>query len=111
MLLLRIHRTTRMNESMEHLPQPVDGWWLYVLLCVNGRLYVGIARDVDARFIAHRAGKGAMFTRINAPERILARAWQPTQSAALRAEHALKKLTREQKLAWVALQGAVTDAG
>ena len=27
-----------------------DAWWLYVLLCANERLYVGIARDVDARF-------------------------------------------------------------
>jgi putative endonuclease len=50
-----------------------DAWWLYVLLCANDRLYVGIARNVDARFEAHRAGKGAIYTRLNAPVRIVAR--------------------------------------
>jgi putative endonuclease len=95
-----------MTVSIDQDPQQDNGWWLYVLLCENGRLYVGIAKDVEARFNAHCAGKGAMFTRLNAPRRILARAWQPSQSAALRAEYALKKLSREQKLAWVALQAA-----
>lgn len=80
----------------------VDPWWLYVLLCANDRLYVGIAKDVDLRFELHRAGKGAIYTRLNAPVRILARQQQPSRSAALKAEYALKRLTRRQKLTWVA---------
>jgi putative endonuclease len=80
-----------------------DAWWLYVLLCANERLYVGIAKDVDARFEAHRCGKGAFYTRLNAPVRVLAQQRHASQSAALRAEYALKQLTRKQKLAWVAL--------
>jgi putative endonuclease len=84
-----------------------DVWWLYVLLCANDRLYVGIARNVDLRFQVHRAGKGAFYTRLNAPVRILARQAQPSRSAALKAEYALKRQTRQQKLSWVE---ALTDA-
>lgn len=88
-------------------PQPddsetMDAWWLYVLLCANERLYIGIAKDVDVRFEIHCSGKGAFYTRLNAPVRILARQLQPSRSAALRAEYALKRLSKKQKLSWVA---------
>ena len=75
-------------------------WWLYVLECEGGVLYTGIAKDVDTRFEAHRNGAGAMFTRLNRPVRILGRALLHTRSQALRAEFALKQLTRAAKLAW-----------
>ena len=78
------------------------GWWLYVLECRGGILYTGIARDVDARFAAHLAGTGAAFTRLNPPLRILARTSLPTRSAALRAEHAFKQVSRADKLRWCA---------
>ena len=84
-----------------------DAWWLYVLLCTNERLYVGIARDVDARFALHCSGKGAFYTRLNVPLRVVARQRHESRSAALRAEYALKQLSKRQKLAWVgALAGA-----
>ena len=79
-----------------------DAWWLYVLLCANERLYVGIARDVDARFALHCSGKGAFYTRLNVPLRVMARQRHESRSAALRAEYALKQLSKRQKLAWVA---------
>jgi putative endonuclease len=79
-----------------------DEWWVYILLCANERLYVGIARDVEQRFAVHCAGKGAFYTRLNAPVRVLARQRQPSRSAALKAEYALKQLSRPRKLAWVA---------
>jgi putative endonuclease len=79
-----------------------DAWWLYVLLCANERLYVGIARDVDARLALHCSGKGAFYTRLNVPLRVMARQRHESRSAALRAEYALKQLSKRQKLAWVA---------
>jgi len=79
-----------------------DAWWLYVLLCANDRLYVGIARNVEARFEAHCAGKGAIYTRLNAPVRIVARQRHASKGAALRAEYALKQLSKAQKQSWIA---------
>jgi putative endonuclease len=56
-----------------------------VLLCANERLYVGIARDVDARLALHCSGKGAFYTRLNVPLRVMARQRHESRSAALRA--------------------------
>lgn len=78
----------------------MNTWWLYVLECRGGVLYTGIATDVEARFAKHVAGSGAMFTRLNRPVRILARLALPTRGDALRAEYALKQLSREAKLRW-----------
>jgi putative endonuclease len=79
-----------------------ETWWLYVLECQGGVLYIGIAKDVDTRFEAHLKGAGAMFTRLNRPVRILGKAALATRSAALRAEFALKKMNRAQKVRWCA---------
>lgn len=75
-------------------------WWLYLLACRDGRTYVGIATDVAARFAAHSSGKGAKFTRSNPPVRVLGTRAFATKSDALKAEAALKKLDRAQRLAW-----------
>lgn len=77
-----------------------DTWWLYVLECQGGVLYTGIAKDVDARFETHVKATGAMFTRLNRPVRILSKVSLPTKGEALRAEHALKQLSRAEKLLW-----------
>jgi putative endonuclease len=79
-----------------------ESWWLYVLECRGGVLYTGIAKDVEARFVSHLAGDGAKFTRLNRPVRILGRALLATKGQALRAELALKKLKRAEKLRWCA---------
>jgi putative endonuclease len=75
-------------------------WWLYLLVCRDGRTYAGIAIDVAARFAAHSTGKGAKFTRSNPPVRVLGAQPFATRSEALKAEAALKKLDRPERLAW-----------
>ncbi len=75
-------------------------WWLYVLECRGGVLYTGIAKDVEARFTAHASGKGASFTRLNPPLRVLAKAPVRTRGEALSAEYALKQVARAEKLRW-----------
>ena len=77
-------------------------WWVYILECHSGLLYTGIAKDVDARFEAHINGRGAKFTRLNRPVRILSKARLATKGKALRAEHAIKQLSRADKLNWCA---------
>ena len=74
-------------------------WFLYLLECRDGSYYAGISTDVDARFAAHQAGKGARYTRAHPPLRLLARFEYPDRSAASRAEHAIKQLTPARKRA------------
>lgn len=76
-------------------------WYLYLLLCRNGAWYAGISNDVDARYAAHAAGKGARFTRANPPVQLLGRRAYPDRAAASRAEAAIKRLPRARKLAFL----------
>jgi putative endonuclease len=75
-------------------------WFVYMIECERGVIYTGIAVDVAARFDMHCAGRGAAFTRINKPVRLMAAKSCGNQSKATRQECALKKLRREDKLAW-----------
>lgn len=78
-------------------------WYLYLLECRNGSYYAGISNDVDARFQAHLAGKGAKYTRANPPVKVLAMRAYPDRATASKAEWQLKRQPRERKLAWLAL--------
>lgn len=81
--------------------KPAATWFVYMMECEGGRIYTGIAVDVAARFKKHCAGRGAAFTRINKPVRVLAAMKCRDQSDATRKEYALKQLSRAEKLAWV----------
>ncbi len=70
---------------------------VYILLCVGGTYYVGIAKDIVRRFREHKAGTGARYTRANPPIRIVYRQRKRTRGTALKREYALKQLTRKQK--------------
>jgi putative endonuclease len=75
-------------------------WYLYLIECCNGRLYAGIATDPQRRFATHAAGRGAMFTRINRPLRLLGCRAYPNRSQVTKAEADLKRLDRAGKLGW-----------
>jgi putative endonuclease len=79
-----------------------QSWFLYLLECENGYLYSGISTDVERRFLHHQQGKGAKFTRINRPLRILGVESHKSRSSASVAEAKLKKMVRTKKLAWAA---------
>ncbi|MEZ4405202.1 MAG: leucyl aminopeptidase [Polyangiales bacterium] len=73
-------------------------WTVYLLRCADGSLYAGVTVDLAARVAAHNAGRGAKYTRAKRPVTV---AWWRsglTRGAALRAEIALKGLSRAEKL-------------
>jgi len=77
-------------------------WYVYLARCADGTLYCGIARDVAARIAEHDAGKGAKYTRGRGPLRVLVVRRCRDKGRALRIEHAVKQLTRDEKQALVA---------
>ncbi len=90
-------------------PASSDGAWaVYLLECVDGRVYTGIARDPECRYAKHLAGRGARFTRSNPPQKLLGWVWVADQSAALRLEIAWKRLPRPKRIA--ALHAALETA-
>ncbi len=76
-------------------------WRLYLLRCGDGTLYCGIALDVEARLEAHRAGKGARYTRGRGPLELVYVEDCGGRGQALRREREVKALPRAAKLALV----------
>lgn len=75
-----------------------SAWYLYILRCGDGSLYTGITTDVEKRFCQHQSGKGAKYTRGRSPLELVYREECGSHSDALKREHAVKSLKREEKL-------------
>ena len=73
-------------------------WKLYILRCRDGSLYTGITTDVDKRFAAHNAGKGAKYTRGRGPLELVYREDCGDHSTALKRELEIKAMKREEKM-------------
>jgi putative endonuclease len=76
-------------------------WSVYLLRCADGTLYAGSTTDVEARAHAHNAGRGARYTSGRRPVEVVYQEECGSRSAALRREHALKRLTRCEKEALI----------
>lgn len=74
-------------------------WVLYILECKDGSLYTGITDHLERRLAAHRAGKGAKYTRGRAPLTLRYVENCMDHSSALRREIAVKRLSRQAKIA------------
>lgn len=79
----------------------ISAWWVYMIRCANGQLYTGITTDVERRFAEHSAGapKGAKYLRGKGPLTLVYREPQMDRSTASKREAAIKKLSKQQKLA------------
>ena len=77
-------------------------WFLYLIECLDGSIYTGITTNVAARYTAHTNGKGARYTRMHPPARLLASVEYPDQSSALKAEYRVKQLKTAEKRLFIA---------
>lgn len=73
------------------------GYFVYMLRCGDGSLYTGWTTDVKQRLAAHRAGRGAKYTRGRGPLELVYTEALPDKTAALQREFAIKRLTRQEK--------------
>ncbi len=79
-----------------------DFWNVYIIETECGKLYTGVATDIDRRFEEHKSSKkGAKFFRSARPKKIVYRLEGLERSLALRFEIKIKGLTRPQKLALI----------
>ena len=75
-------------------------WFLYLIECRDGSIYTGVSVDVEARYAAHAAGRGARYTRSHPPLRLLGSVAYPDRSSAQKAEHEVKQLSPGAKRAF-----------
>ena len=85
------------GNKLKFLEGSVLSWFVYMLRCGDGTLYTGITDDVQKRLAAHRAGKGAKYTRGRGPLELVYQEELPDKSDALKREYAIKRLRREEK--------------
>ena len=77
-------------------------WYLYVVECSDGSLYTGVTTDVHRRLNEHNEStKGAKYTRSRRPVRLVYYEEHVDRSAACKAEYALKKMSRKNKLEYI----------
>jgi len=90
------------------VPEPASIWHLYLIECIDGSYYTGVTTDVERRYEQHVKGEGARYTRSHKPLRLLASRAIGTRSEALKAELAVKRLPKEEKVSAVAKSAGVT---
>jgi putative endonuclease len=79
------------------MPRKEAEWYLYMVRCRDGKLYTGIATDIERRIAEHRAGKGAKYLRGRAPLKLVFKRKIGSRSLALKAERLIKKLPKSAK--------------
>ena len=47
-------------------------WYVYLLECEGGKVYAGVSPNPNQRLSTHQKGKGALFTQLNHPQKLLA---------------------------------------
>jgi len=86
-------------------------WFVYILRCVDGTLYTGITKDLARRTRQHNDGVAARYTRSRRPVKRVYHEPQHSQSMALKRGAAIKKLTRQKKLALIRQANKGTPEG
>lgn len=74
-------------------------YFVYLLKCKDKTIYTGIAKDLSARILLHKSGKGAKYVRSRGASKLIYFETYKSRSKALKREWAIKKLPRASKLA------------
>ena len=72
-------------------------WTVYILECVDGTYYTGIAADLKRRINEHQRGVGARYTKGRAPVRLMYQEIYSNRSDATKREIKIKHLKKEKK--------------
>ena len=79
-------------------------WQVYLLQCADSSLYAGVTTDLARRLQQHNGqlAGGARYTQARRPVALVWSEACDSRSDAQQKEHALRRLSREQKLAIIA---------
>jgi len=76
-------------------------WYVYILRCKDNTLYTGTTNDPAGRLSAHRAGKGAKYTKGRGPlEMVRLEQWD-SKTLAFQREYEIKQMSRQEKIALI----------
>ena len=89
------------------MPPTESEWFVYIVACADDTLYAGVTTDAEARLAKHNDGLGAKYTRTRRPVELVYLEPAGDRSAALKREHAIKRMSADEKRRLIA--GAVCD--
>ena len=71
--------------------------YVYIVECVDGTLYTGWTVNVEQRVKVHNTGRGARYTRMHGPVKLVYFEELPDRVAAQKRELEIKRWPREKK--------------
>ena len=71
--------------------------YCYIVECADGTYYTGWALDPQKRVDTHNQGRGAKYTRMRLPVKLVYMEEQLDRRSAMKRERAIKRMTRSQK--------------
>jgi putative endonuclease len=86
----------------------VPNFFCYILECADGTFYTGWTTDPERRLKEHSAGNGSHYTRSRRPLRLAYLERQADRASAMQRELAIKRYTRQRKLALIESQRPTT---
>ena len=72
-------------------------FFCYILECSDGTLYTGWTTDPPRRERQHNAGRGARYTSMRRPVKMVYLEELPDRTSAMKRERAIKKMARDKK--------------
>ena len=76
----------------------VETCYCYIVECADGTYYTGWAIDPQRRLAVHNKGRGARYTKMRLPVRLVYVEEQPDRVTAMKREIAIKKMGRARKI-------------
>jgi len=72
--------------------------YCYIVECADGTFYTGWTTDPERRVNVHNKGRGAKYTKMRLPVKLVYVEELPDPKSAMKRERAIKAMTREKKM-------------
>ncbi len=76
-------------------------WYFYIVECRDKTFYTGITSDLIRRIIKHNRGKGAVYTRLRRPVKLVYWEEFSDKFSAAKREKQIKSLRRAEKIQFI----------
>jgi putative endonuclease len=73
-------------------------FYVYVILCEGNNVYTGYTKNLNRRISLHLKGKGARYTRMHKPQKLIYFEKHSSRAEAMKREKRIKRLNHMQKL-------------
>lgn len=82
---------------VSHSVTNVPSFYAYMVECSDGTLYTGWTTDLLKRIDVHNLGRGAKYTRVRRPVKLVASWSFDSKNEAMKMEYQIKQLSKKKK--------------